>query len=1799
MPLTLAKAPGLDSLDPLAQEVEANKPPVLNTYGPEVEKWRRQVWDQMPSQLKQRPDAATLLDKALYVIDGESGGNERAIGDSGAAWGLAQSHHIPTGSDATTQINDMWGLVSNNPDQWTDWGEGATYNGKPFGALGNKPYNGGSGAITGSALNTLPIRPQNTPTLNYSSELGDWDNKVQPLPNSTGEVSPTAIPNAQPGQETYQNINAPNIPTSGIDTQGLPVIEQPSAPNTPNLRSQLYQQRYGEQAPSAGDVSVGVPAGSTDNPLALVSGAYEKANVDIPVVSPAIRNVVKPVLENATNAYLAPLYGATKGAAALTGLPVPTPGDVASSGLGSGGVLDLAQAAAPALTELRGGRAAVEGAETAGEVARARPNLRVVQPGETPAGAMGITGGGKPDPAAFVQRARAMGMTDAEIRESFPGALEAAGGIDTGPQVTARTDVEQAAKGAAAKRTYNRVYQEYYDNLKSQGYNDAEAKQIATGLASKDARSAAAQAPEALPEQKPNVLATDETRQSMQEAQDRLRGGNAADYVYHTTSKDSLGDIAEEGLRPQRPSYRQEQDFWPKAMGGTGKEGRVYFSPSEEATSPFSGPGNVTLRINRQAVEKAGLTEEFAGSDLFTRKKVPPQFIEVKNPDGSWSRLGNAAVETSSTNPYNKPTDALTEEANRIDNGAGTSLSASDQELGKLAYGARALGDPFSEIRSLAQKQGRKLLNQAIEGESDQQKQAREEAIFRQASEDAIAKRAAEQGVRPEDLSPRDRAGATAEVLDRLQKARPGQSVEDVLTPGAATQSASEIQSARAARGGRYTPEESARLQELRTAGHGAERTQQATLEQALELSNRKTFTPPTDNPNAGQLDLGARGSQMGTSEARPTGGPLTSEPQTQYPKFDAESVAERARLSQEYAAQTGKPQMTEAEFRQAREELVTANRSGMRYPADWDIDKINAYKALEGGLARDVSGFKPPLENPNAGQLTMSGQGGQMGISEAGIGYDGPKPAEGPSLGTQRLNRGLQDTTAMAGEGSAIPPPKNPGVNAQGEFGKDFTPGPQYVESGAHRAYREVLSLLNSPVRALTYGHEPIFRQGVGFALSHPDTAKQALRNLVTVAKNPEAAAAINEALNSKPFVKAAMDSGFFHEGVRPPDTFVNRVMNKIPGMQNSAESARTYLNTLRKMGYEQEAQRLFAMGVTDSEEYHSLWNTISDVTGHGIRGQSFTVGGMSPVFSPQALMGRFRGLIDPFLEKGAFNPLAPGAKSVAIRNLIAIGGLTLGVEGIAKASGLDLKWDLLNTPLGKVEVGPSTIDPTAGYSSILRMGTRAYDAVASGDLTRLRKVPLDYLRGQLGPTVDTMVSTFTGQDWRGRDFNLLQHAQSGQLVKDLYEPIAARSIEDAVKANGSIGALIGAPSLGAMSVETNTLQTARDKGAEQLGYGKPYADLLQTQKDAVDALSSVKGEAGPPSELKQGSQDIKAKYDAQEQGAIDQFHQNKLASLPDGTSVQNMPDAWMKLGLERRAAAEQFQKEHAEVLGNIPETDYKRVTEPYFSEQNMVKAADGTIDFDATAAKRLDYINGLSDKPSGSGPSDKAIMQDALTRIEGNKSDAHQKYDRYITERKQAGYFDLKPDDPDYAKKKVALDQKNPLQDALNWYWKGGTVDTTRVPTLNSPTAVEYALQLDGKRPVKYAGLERDLNQSPQVTQAYRDYATRIQNYYTITVPKYQEQESQDLFGKPYAQLDRAQQARVASSILTQVRRGSPELEAALQFFGDTADGNGDYVVSADAAPYLRQMVSRYGNVPVNPKNKSGRPSQFLVRQ
>lgn len=117
-------------------------------FPPEVERWRSLVAKYFP---------AYLVDKALWTIQHESGGNPTITGDGGVAIGLFQIQdnrafssrpNAAYLSNAENNIRYAAQQLGAANGDFSAWGENNTYNGQPFGAFGNNDWEGDSGGKT-------------------------------------------------------------------------------------------------------------------------------------------------------------------------------------------------------------------------------------------------------------------------------------------------------------------------------------------------------------------------------------------------------------------------------------------------------------------------------------------------------------------------------------------------------------------------------------------------------------------------------------------------------------------------------------------------------------------------------------------------------------------------------------------------------------------------------------------------------------------------------------------------------------------------------------------------------------------------------------------------------------------------------------------------------------------------------------------------------------------------------------------------------------------------------------------------------------------------------------------------------------------------------------------------------------------------------------------------------------------------------------------------------------------------------------------------------------------------------------------------------------------------------------------------------------------------------------------------------------------------------------------------------------------------------------------------------------------
>lgn len=194
-------------------------------FPPEVERWRSTVAKYFPPE---------LVDKALWTIQYESGGNPGAVGDGGAARGLFQiqdSRNFSNRPDAA-YLDDPENNIKYAAQQlgaaggnWSAWGEGTTYQGKVFGALGNHPFPGDRMANLGpSGIDGRLAAPVGSPVSDAANTAYGGVRGLADM--SGGGNTPTVV----------------GTPLAGSIADQLDVVIEEMSANRPDKSSAYYQQ---------------------------------------------------------------------------------------------------------------------------------------------------------------------------------------------------------------------------------------------------------------------------------------------------------------------------------------------------------------------------------------------------------------------------------------------------------------------------------------------------------------------------------------------------------------------------------------------------------------------------------------------------------------------------------------------------------------------------------------------------------------------------------------------------------------------------------------------------------------------------------------------------------------------------------------------------------------------------------------------------------------------------------------------------------------------------------------------------------------------------------------------------------------------------------------------------------------------------------------------------------------------------------------------------------------------------------------------------------------------------------------------------------------------------------------------------------------------------------------------------------------------------------------------------------------------------------------------------------------------
>lgn len=238
----------------------------------------------------------------------------------------------------------------------------------------------------------------------------------------------------------------------------------------------------------------------------------------------------------------------------------------------------------------------------------------------------------------------------------------------------------------------------------------------------------------------------------------------------------------------------------------------------------------------------------------------------------------------------------------------------------------------------------------------------------------------------------------------------------------------------------------------------------------------------------------------------------------------------------------------------------------------------------------------------------------------------------------------------------------------------------------------------------------------------------------------------------------------------------------------------------------------------VSDPALLKSIGEYVNSLTGRGSlgRAEGFAKHFNNLFFSPKF----FKSNLD-FLTAHAFDRnMDPALKKRALGNLLkTIASVGTGLA-IAKAVNPDaVNFDPTSSDFGKIKVGNTRVDVTAGLSSIINLGARSADILARGATqgevklgakkydknNPLGEILLSFTQNKLAPLPRTMLDLSAGRDFNKNPVNLTSVEGLTNLGIDLFAPLPVSNTVELAKDDESIGVVLGTM-LDGLGIGTNT---------------------------------------------------------------------------------------------------------------------------------------------------------------------------------------------------------------------------------------------------------------------------------------------------------------------------------------------------------------------------------------------------------
>jgi len=336
------------------------------------------------------------------------------------------------------------------------------------------------------------------------------------------------------------------------------------------------------------------------------------------------------------------------------------------------------------------------------------------------------------------------------------------------------------------------------------------------------------------------------------------------------------------------------------------------------------------------------------------------------------------------------------------------------------------------------------------------------------------------------------------------------------------------------------------------------------------------------------------------------------------------------------------------------------------------------------------------------------------------------------------------------------------------------------------------------------------ILRQGKLAALSHPIKTAKALPDMFrALLASEQRAREIDMQTHNDPDAEAARASKLYlvEEGVslhKQEEILMGRWVGKIPIVKNFNRAAQVFLNRIRLDLWKAMRKSLSKSGTPTPEEDRQIAMFVNEATGRGglWKFEPAAVPLARIMFSPRYYASRLQLAAGHSLWGGTMRTRRIIATEYA-RSLV---GLGLYYTLLASMFGSDddekkgkIETDPRSADFGKVRFGNTRLDPLAGLSQVIVLGSRSVTGekkTLKGEVQPIRgdkvkfggdkwsDIVARHLRGKLHPVPGAIANLFDGTDLGGDESTLINQTQNMVApitYMDIYAALKEQDLDDA----------------------------------------------------------------------------------------------------------------------------------------------------------------------------------------------------------------------------------------------------------------------------------------------------------------------------------------------------------------------------------------------------------------------------------